>query len=232
MFLDSTRPAGRVRDGAGFGPEQPPCPAAQEAGDQRWAEVSPADDQEKQKDGVRVSSIHLGSLDKLQGQAAHLSAVRQAMRLLGFAVTERPAPAIITDGDRSYYCPTRRVVAISPRAGESTLWHELCHSQQPGATPEYLPAYKRGGEILYREWMEDPLEIEARAVEVMVPLLDHPRLSMAIEAIGAIPHSVSKRAEWLKWVCDADLSAPKPERVARRARLTINALVRNRGNVY
>lgn len=167
-----------------------------------------------------------GTVAVMPSLVSPVLAVRQAMRLLGFSVTERPAPAIIIDGDRSYYCPTRHVVAISPRAGESALWHELCHSQQPGATPEYLPAYKRGGEILYREWMEDPLEIEARAVEVMVPLLDHPRLSMAIEAIGAIPHSVSMRAEWLKWVCDADLSAPKPERVARRARLTINALMR------
>jgi|JI10StandDraft_1071094.scaffolds.fasta_scaffold239061_2 hypothetical protein len=156
--------------------------------------------------------------------SAHLADVRQAMRLLGLAVVERTLPEITLGKANAYYPGAHRITLRS--MCERSLWHELCHSQQPArdAGPAY---YRADGSADESAWLAEPREIEAMAVEAMVPLLTDPDLEWAMSVIPAV-ESPKLRLSWIKWALQADLQAQKPSRLGRRERLRINAAVRNR----
>ena len=156
--------------------------------------------------------------------AAHLSDVRQAMRLLGIRVVERPLPEI-TIGEVDAYHPGGHRITLRSM-DERTLWHELCHSQQPDR--ETGPAYYRAdGSVDDDVWFSDPREVEAMAVENMVPLLTDRNLEWAMLIIPAA-ESPKLRLLWIKWALRGDLQAQKPTRLARKDRLRINSAVRSR----
>lgn len=156
--------------------------------------------------------------------STHLSDVRQAMRLLGISVVERPLPEI-TIGEANAYHPGGHRITLRSFV-ERTLWHELCHSQQPER--DTGPAYYRAdGSADESAWLVEPREIEAMAVEEMVPLLADPDLEWAMSIIPT-SESPKLRLAWIKWALQADLQAQKPSRLGRRERLRINAAVRNR----
>lgn len=160
--------------------------------------------------------------------SAHLTDVRQAMRLLGLAVVERPIPDV-TIGDENAYHPGGHRITLRSFV-EHTLWHELCHSQQPAR--ETGPAYYRAdGSIDESAWFADPREIEAMAVEDMVPLLTDPALEWAMSIIPAV-ESPKLRKAWIKWALQADLQAQKPSRLVRKDRLRINSAVRDRNGKW
>ena len=158
-----------------------------------------------------------------------LEKVRAALRLLGAAVVERPMPAITTGGERSFYSPSEHTVVLAWGAQQTTLWHELAHSQQPLKAVAY---YRTDGSVDAALWMADPHEREAMAVELLVPLLDRgaDAVVAALRRLGeddAIFASAIAQpivlAKWVEHVLAGAVDAPKPH-VARRTRRAINAL--------
>ncbi len=159
----------------------------------------------------------------MRPMSAHLADVRQAMRLLGITVVERPIPEI-TIGEANAYHPGGHRITLRSFV-ERTLWHELCHSQQPA--PDTGPAYYRAdGSADESAWLAEPREIEAMAVEEMVPMLTATDLEWAMSVIPAV-ESTKLRLSWIKWALQADLQAQKPSHLGRRERLSINAAVRD-----
>jgi len=156
--------------------------------------------------------------------STHLADVRQAMRLLGLAVVERPLPEI-TIGEANAYHPDGHRIALRSFV-ERTLWHELCHSQQPARSegPSY---YREDGSVDDSEWLADPREIEAMAVEEIVPALADPALEWAMTIVPSVA-SPKVRAAWIKWALKADLQAQKPSHLGRKDRMRINSAVRER----
>ena len=160
--------------------------------------------------------------------SAHLTDVRQAMRLLGITVVERPIPEI-TIGEANAYHPGGHRITLRSFV-ERTLWHELCHSQQPARSegPSY---YRDDGSVDDSAWLADPREIEAMAVEEIVPVLADPALEWAVSVIPSVA-SPKMRAAWIKWALQADLQAQKPSHLGRNDRLRINSAVRDRNGKW
>jgi hypothetical protein len=161
-----------------------------------------------------------GNLEK------HLDGVRKSMSILGYEIVHRPIPTIVssTPVKGSYYDPIGHVIGLVGDSGIKTLWHELCHSQQPMSNSARLYRNK-DGTINPTQWMSDPLEIQACEVEKLVDMIDHPKLQAAIELLDRVGIQIS--TDWLVWVMHGDIKAKKPSRLGRRTRLTVNAVIRS-----
>lgn len=156
----------------------------------------------------------------------HLDGVQRSMSILGYEIIQRPIPMIVQSVSiiGCYYDPINHTIGLVNESGLGSLWHELCHSQQPMDNNARLYRNKDGS-INAALWMSDPLEVQACEVQKLVGLIDHPRLQSAIELLNDVNIPIS--ADWLVWVLRGDIGAEKPSRLGRRTRLTINAAIRS-----
>lgn len=166
-----------------------------------------------------------------------LRVVRDSLRWIGASVTEREIGrfkiADMPPGVSGSYWHAMRVIELAPSAEHSTLLHELAHSQQ---TDVGLPvAYKNpDGSTDWAAYDSCPLEVEARAVERLAYIMIRPDWSIireiaeyaADQATNSAGHL--DRLLWAEWIIsNNNLQRPKPRHLGRRARLTINGMVRN-----
>jgi hypothetical protein len=152
-----------------------------------------------------------------------IETIRQALRYIGAEVTERPMPAVVVDGSTCYW-PNAHCVSLCrpPSEDMATYCHELAHSQQSDVSSR-VAYYREDGSIDAAIWMADTLEREARAVEVIAPLMLTSRWAYVETAIDAVATTATERADWAKWLLLRHPHFEKPHRLPGKQRRAMNA---------
>lgn len=189
---------------------------------------------------------------------ARIEKIITIMRMIGYKVEPRPAPALLTHKKKggNHYNVLEHAIYLEAHYEETTLWHELCHSQQvlDGLCIDY---HLDDGRIHSARWFANPLEQQAMVIEALAPRPDQD-IALIIAMVKAYGIDAQeewrwlelagltdlelfrwlslqgleqagidpKDIDWINWVLKKDLGLPKPSKLGRRARLTINQHVR------